>query len=106
MREIVLRPGTFMLFTRENVKKGRRCLINKRKKKKLLDSDTFQSNFRFSFLPPPGLMICRNARHLSETMVFNKHRIKSLSDPTDYIQYFNALERSDRKGNVVEIRFS
>jgi hypothetical protein len=50
-----------------------------------------------------GLMICRNARHPTETMVYNKHRIKSLSDPSDYIQYFNAL---DGKGVVIEIQFS
>lgn len=51
-------------------------------------------------------MICRNARHRFETMVFNKHRIKSLSDPTDYVQYFNALEYLDGKGIVIEIQFS
>jgi hypothetical protein len=74
----------------------------------------FNHNFLFFslFLPPLslslslGLMICRNARHLSETMVFNKHRIKSLSDPSDYIQYFNALEYLDGKGIVIEIQFS
>lgn len=51
-------------------------------------------------------MICQNARHLSETMVFNKHRIKSLYDPSDYIQYFNALEYLDGKSIVIEIQFS
>lgn len=61
------------------------------------------SLFSFSLFSPSGLMICRNARHLSETMVYNKHRIKSLSDPSDYIQYFNAL---DGKGVVIEIQFS
>ena len=53
-----------------------------------------------------GLMICRNAKHLSETMVFYKHRIKSISDPPNYIQYFNALEYLDGKGVVIEIQFS
>jgi hypothetical protein len=56
-----------------------------------------------SFHSVSGLMICRNARHPTETMVYNKHRIKSLSDPSDYIQYFNAL---DGKGVVIEIQFS
>lgn len=66
----------------------------------------FHSNFLFSlsfFIT--GLMICRNARHLSETMVF-KHRVKSLSDPSDYIQHFNALEHLDGKSVVTETQFS
>lgn len=53
-----------------------------------------------------GLMIWRNAKHLSETMVFNKHRIKSLSDPFDIIQHSNALEYLDGKSVVIEIQFS
>lgn len=51
-------------------------------------------------------MIWRNAKHLSETMVFNKHRIKSLSDPFDIIQHSNALEYLDGKSVVIEIQFS
>lgn len=53
-----------------------------------------------------GLMIRRNARHLSETMVVNKHRIKSLSDPFDIIQHSDALEYLDGKSVVIEIQFS
>lgn len=106
--------ATFMLFTLEGAKKvkgkkGRRCLISKiiglrHVSIKHLVLLSLTTKF-VSFLIPYflGLMICRNARHLSETMVFNKHRIKSLSDPSVYIQYFNALEYLDV---VVEIQFS
>jgi hypothetical protein len=51
-------------------------------------------------------MIWRNAIHGAETMVFDKRRITPRSDPSDYIQYFNALEYLDGKSIVIEIQFS
>lgn len=60
----------------------------------------------FSFFFLVGLMIRWNAKHLSKTMVVNKHRIKSLSDPFDIIQHSDALEYLDGKSVVIEIQFS
>jgi hypothetical protein len=51
-------------------------------------------------------MIWRNAIHGGETMALHSRRITSRADPSDYLQYFDALEHADGKSIVVEIQFS
>lgn len=44
---------------------------------------------------------------IENMVVFNKHRFESDVDPSDYVQYPNAIvECMEWKGTFVEIRFS